>query len=158
MKQPYVTTQSSPMSSYPGIHTERKNSHALPTIKPKEFSGSLSFCHDPNPGLLIAVQEKSEPIKPAKDKDHKRCALRCGTWLFSIVAFCSRLTALIHCISTFGEKVFLFILGRTGPLEGFMQKVEGKLTFCQAVLQSIQKLQHYLNWICGEKPLLFLNP
>lgn len=41
VKQSCVRTWSSPMSSYPGIHTERKNSHVLPTIKIKEFSGSL---------------------------------------------------------------------------------------------------------------------
>lgn len=76
------------MSFYPGIHIESRSSCTLPTVKPKEFSGSLSFCCDPNLGLLIAVQDKSEPIKPTRDKDHRRCALGCGTWLFSIVTFC----------------------------------------------------------------------
>lgn len=80
VKQSCIRAWTPPMSSYPGTYAERKNSHALPTIKAKEFGGSLTFCCDPNRGLWIAVQEKSEPIKPARDKDHKN-------WLFSIVAF-----------------------------------------------------------------------
>lgn len=38
-----------------------------------------------------------------------------------------------------------------------MQKVEGKLTFCQPVLQSALKLQHYWNWGWGGKTLLLFS-
>lgn len=47
-----------------------ENQPRTSTIKPKEFSGSLSFSRDSNLGLLIAVLKKSEPIELSRDKDH----------------------------------------------------------------------------------------
>lgn len=144
-----------------------KKAVCFPQEKPRNpmtvFAGH-SLCYDQSLGAVdswVAVQGKSEPIKPSRDKGCKKCAF--GAWclvIHSVVPFCSRLTVWTHCMSV--------LLGRGfSPLsqdpqvswEDFRQKAEGRPS-CLPGSPAGSPEAFPLDSICdhGEKPLLSSNP
>lgn len=67
VKQFCVRTWSSPMTSYPGIHTKGKTTMHFLQSNPRN-SVAVWVCHDPNPGLFDKCAEVLNPSNPPETR------------------------------------------------------------------------------------------